>query len=122
MKSQKFTVIKRVKSFLYALNGLKIDLKEEHNMRIHLLATLCVIVVSIFFNINVNEWIAVIFAIGLVFAMELINSAVENLADFISLEKHDSIEKIKDLAAAAVFVSAIVALVVGLIIFIPKIV
>ena len=122
MKSQKFTVIKRVKSFLYALNGLKIGLKEEHNMRIHLLATLCVLCVSIFFNINVNEWFAVIFAIGLVFAMELINSAVENLADFVSLKKHDSIKKIKDLAAAAVLVSAIVALVVGLIIFIPKIV
>ena len=121
MKPQKFSIKKRLKSFPHAFNGLKIALKEEHNARIHLVAALLVVVFAVFFDINCYEWIAVIFAIGFVFAMELLNSALENMADFISLEKHDSIRKIKDLSAAAVLVSAFAALLIGLIIFLPKI-
>ena len=59
--------------------------------------------------------------IGFVFAMELINSAIENLADVISPDKDDRIKRIKDLAAAAVLFSAFISVVVGLIIFLPKI-
>ena len=121
MNSQNFSIRKRLKSFLYAFNGLKIALKEEHNTRIHFAATLCVLALAVFFDINTYEWIAIIFAIGFVFTMELINSAIENLIDFISLEKHDTIRKIKDLSAAAVLISAFVALLIGLIIFLPKI-
>ena len=121
MNPQKFSIKKRIKSFSYALCGLKTALKEEHNVRIHLVATLLVLALSIFFDINTYEWIAVIFSIGFVFAMELINSAIENTADFISLEKHDTIRKIKDLSAAAVFMSALAAFIIGLIIFLPKI-
>jgi undecaprenol kinase/diacylglycerol kinase (ATP) len=121
MKSQKFSIKKRLKSFSYAFSGLKTALQEEHNARIHLVATVLVVALSLFFDINKYEWIAVIFAIGFVFAMELLNSAIENTADFISLEEHDTIRKMKDLSAAAVLVSALVALIVGLIIFLPKI-
>jgi diacylglycerol kinase len=121
MKSQKFSIKKRLKSFSYAFSGLKTALKEEHNARIHLAAALLVLALAVFFDINKYEWIAVLFSIGFVFAMELVNSAIENTADFISLEKHDTIRKIKDLSAAAVLVSAFVAFVIGLIIFLPKI-
>ena len=121
MTPQKFSLKNRLKSFSYAFNGLKIALKEEHNARIHVIAALCVVALSIFFNINIYEWIAVIFAIGLVFVMELINSAIENTADFISLEKDETIKKIKDLSSAAVLISATVALIIGLIIFVPKV-
>jgi len=121
MNPQKFSIKKLLQSFLHAFNGLKIALKEEHNMRIHLAVTLCVLVFAVIFNINKYEWIAIIFAIGFVFAMELINSAIENIADFVSLEKHDTIKKIKDLSAAAVLVSAITAVFIGLIVFLPKI-
>jgi diacylglycerol kinase len=121
MKSQKFSLKKRLKSFSYAFGGLKTAVKEEHNARIHLVAALVVLALSIFFDINRYEWIAVIFSIGFVFAMELFNSAVENTADFVSLEKHDAIRKIKDLSAAALLVSAFAAVLVGLIIFLPKI-
>jgi undecaprenol kinase/diacylglycerol kinase (ATP) len=121
MKSQKFSLKKRLKSFSYAFSGLKTALKEEHNTRIHLAATVIVVTFSLFFDINKYEWITVIFAIGFVFAMELTNSAIENTIDFISLEKHDAIRKIKDLSAAAVLISAIAALIIGLIIFLPKI-
>ena len=61
-------------------------------------------------------------AIGLVITSEIINSAIENISDFISPEKHDLIKKIKDLSAAGVLISAITAFVIGLIIFIPKLI
>jgi diacylglycerol kinase len=121
MKQQRFSISKRLKSFKYAFNGLRILIKEEHNARIHLFATICVIIAGLFFNISMNEWIGVIFSIGLVFSLEIINSSIENIADFISPEKHEMIKKIKDLSASGVLISAITALIIGMIIFIPKI-
>ena len=117
----RFSISKRLKSFKYAFNGLRILIKEEHNARIHLFATICVIIAGLFFNISINEWIGVIFSIGLVFSLEIINSSIENIADFISPEKHEMIKKIKDLSASGVLISAITAFIIGLIIFIPKI-
>ena len=64
----KFIVFKRLRSFIYALNGLRIILKEEHNARIHLLAALFVVALSIAFNINRIEWAAIILCFGFVFA------------------------------------------------------
>ncbi|MFV0441674.1 MAG: diacylglycerol kinase family protein [Lachnospirales bacterium] len=83
-------------------------------------AAFFVIIAGLLFCIALYEWIAIVFAIGLVFAMEL--SSIENIADFVSPEKHDAIKKIKDLSAAGVLIAAIVALCVGLTIFTPKIV
>jgi diacylglycerol kinase len=119
---QKFSIFKRLKSFEHAFNGLLILIKEEHNARIHLFATICVIVAGVLFKISLNEWIAIIFSIGLVFCLEIINSSIENIADFIYPEKHEKIKKIKDLSASGVLISAITALIIGLIIFIPKII
>lgn len=120
--NQKFSVKNRLKSFKYAFNGLKTLLKEEHNARIHLLATIFVVFLGFILSISFLEWIAVIFAIGMVFALEILNAAIENLSDFVSAEKHEMIGKIKDLGAAAVLVGAISAFLVGIIIFVPKII
>ncbi|MBK8398010.1 MAG: diacylglycerol kinase family protein [Leptospiraceae bacterium] len=120
MNKEKFSIVKRLKSFIYALNGLKILILEEHNARIHLFAAICVVIAGIVFKISSLEWTAIIFAIGFVIALEIINSAIENMADFISPEKNEQIKKIKDLSAAAVLVGAITAFVIGLIVFIPK--
>jgi diacylglycerol kinase len=121
MQNEPFSIKKRLKSFVYAFNGIKILIRDEHNARIHLLATIFVIVLGFYLNISTPEWIAVLFAIGFVFAMEMTNSAIENLCDFASPEKHETIKKVKDLAAGAVLLSAVSALIIGLIIFIPKI-
>jgi len=121
MKQQKFSIRKRLKSFRFAFNGLRILLKEEHNSWIHLLAAICVLIAGFIFDISAFEWIAIVFAIGLVIALELINSAIENMADFVSPDKQAKIKKVKDLAAAAVLVGAVTVLVIGLIVFIPKI-
>ncbi len=121
MKHQKFSIKARLKSFVYAFDGLKTLVKEEHNSWIHLVAAIGVILASVFFELSTSEWFAVILSIAFVFSMELINSAIENMADMISNEKNETIRKIKDLAAAAVLVAAFAAFMVGIIIFIPKI-
>lgn len=121
MKEEKFSIAKRLKSFTYAFAGLKVLFREEHNSWIHLFATVCVVAMGILFKISPMEWVAVVFAIGLVFSFEIINTSVENVANFICPERDDRIKRIKDLAAAAVLVSAITAAVVGLIVFVPKI-
>jgi len=120
-QAEKFSFTKRLASFRYAANGLKILIREEHNARIHLFAVCCVVGAGVLFKISKGEWIAIIFCIGLVFALELINSAIENTADLISKERNEMIKKIKDLSAGAVLIAAIAAAVIGLIIFLPKI-
>jgi len=122
MDKQEFSIIKRLKSFKYAFNGLKILITEEHNSRIHILASISVLIAGYVFKITIYGWIAVIFAIGFVIACEIFNSAIENIADFVSPEKHEKIKRIKDLSAAGVLISAITSLIIGLIIFIPKII
>jgi len=120
-KPKNFSLLKRIESFRYAINGLKILIKEEHNARIHLFISCSVIFAGIVFRISKIEWITVIFCIALIFSLELINSAIENTADIISKEKNDTIKKIKDLSAAAVLIAAVTSVIVGLIIFLPKI-
>ena len=122
MNAEKFSIRKRLKSFVYAFNGLLLLIKKEHNARIHLLATVCVIAAGFIFKITDIEWIAVIFAIGFVFVSEIINSSIEQLADFVSPDKHEKIKIVKDLAAAAVLVAAIVSVIIGLIVFLNKII
>jgi diacylglycerol kinase len=96
-------------------------MKEEPNSWIHSAAIVCVVVAGFVFRISSMEWIAVTLCIGFVFALEIINSAIENLADFVSPQKHELIKKVKDLSAAAVLVTAIMAVIIAFIIFIPKI-
>ncbi len=122
MKNNKFSIKRRAKSFVYAFNGIRLLFLEEHNSRIHALAAICAITVGILLKISRIEWIALAFAIGLVFAVETINSSIENTADLISLEQSSRMKKIKDLSAAAVLISSITALVVGALVFIPRIV
>ena len=123
MKEQeKFSIVKRLKSFTYAFNGLRVLFKEEHNSRIHLFATICVVVAGVLLKLSVLEWVAVAFAIGLVFCGEIFNSAIEDLSDVVCPEQDERIKKVKDLSAAAVLVNAITAAVVGLLVFLPKLI
>lgn len=111
----------RVNSFKYAFEGLLTLFKSEPNALIHLLAVLVVVFLGIFFEIDKQDWIIVLLLFALVFISELFNSAIEYLSDIISTEYHPLIKKIKDMAAAAVLISALISLGIGLLIFIPKI-
>lgn len=120
-KNQEFSLRKRLKSFVFAFAGLKILQKEEHNFRIHLVAAILVVAAGFILKISSYEWIAIVLAIGFVFVVEILNTAIENITDFISPDEHPSIKRIKDMAAAAVLISAIVAVIIGLIVFLPEI-
>lgn len=121
MENSKFSLKNRLKSFIFAFNGLKILFKNEHNSRIHLVFAIIVIAFSFLFKISPIQWSLVIFAIAIVFAAEIFNSAIELICNRISLENENIIKKIKDLSAAAVLVCSIAAAIIGLIIFIPYI-
>ena len=121
MKTEKFSVRKRLKSFGYAFNGLKLLVKEEHNSRIHLVAAVVAILLGWGLNISLDEWLVLLLVIGAVFVAELFNSALENLADHLSPAESDQIKKVKDLAAAAVLVCAFVAILIACLLFLPKI-
>lgn len=119
-KDQEFSLKKRIQSFSYAWNGLKILFSEEHNARIHLAVTLIVITIGLAFEISISEWILLCLVIGLVFACEILNSAIENICDLVSPDYNEYIKKAKDLGAAATLVSAVIAVIIGSLIFIPK--
>ena len=122
MKNEKFSIKKRIKSFSYAFAGLKVLFREEHNSWIHAVAAALAVAMGFLFRISPMEWIAVVIVIGMVFAAEIINSSIERTADFVKAERDDRKRDIKDLGASAVLVCAIAAAVVGIIIFIPKII
>lgn len=111
----------RVKSFKHAFNGIYILFKEECNAKIQALLAVVALIMGFFLHISSTEWIIVCIVIALVFTMEAINSAIENLADFACNKRiEESIKKTKDLSAAAVLFTAIAALIAGFIIFLPK--
>jgi diacylglycerol kinase len=119
--SNKFSVKSRIKSFSFAFRGLASLIKNEHNSRIHLIAAIAAVTAGILLKLNFYEWSFIIIVTGLVFVTELLNSALESLADKIGPEWSDLIMKSKDYSAAAVLISAIIALITGCLIFIPKI-
>ena len=122
MNNEKFSLKKRIKSFSYAFAGLRVLFREEHNARIHAVAAVLAVAMGFLFRISPMEWIAVVIVIGMVFAAEIINSSIERTADFVKAERDDRKRDIKDLGAAAVLVCAISAALVGIIIFLPKII
>lgn len=111
----------RIDSFKYAINGLGLLLKNEHNSRIHLLVAIAAISLGIILKISLTEWCLIFILIGIVFLTELLNSSLETLADIVKPERNEHIRRVKDYAAAAVFISAIISVIVGGLIFIPKI-
>jgi diacylglycerol kinase len=113
-------ILKAVRSFRYAGVGIYSLFRYENNARIHLLACLAVIIAGFFFQISSREWIAVIIQIALVWSAEAFNTAIEKLADLVSPDYHPVIKVVKDTAAAGVLMLAISAVLVGGIIFVPK--
>lgn len=122
MNASKFSWADRARSFRYAFRGIRFLFTGEHNAWIHFAIAVVVVVSGYLLSLSAGEWIAVVFAIGLVLSAEAVNSALEALCDYVSPEYHQAIGRVKDLAAGAVLIVAIMAAVVGCIIFIPKIV
>lgn len=112
-----FSIKKNIKSFKYAFKGIWYFFKNENNARIHLFASLLVISLGAFLQISINQWSWITLAIGLVWMAEAFNTAIEKIVDFISPEYNKQAGEIKDLAAGAVIFAALVALIIGVLVF-----
>lgn len=111
----------RLLSFRHAFRGLGLLIRNEANMRIHLILTAMVIAAGILLHISFAEWLIIILTIGFVLVAESLNSAVEKLCDLVSPQEDRRIKNIKDMLAAGVLISAFAAIIVGLVIFLPHI-
>ena len=119
-KDNRFSITGRLRSLGYALRGLVSVFRSEHNMWLHLLATILVTGLCFGFPVSLVELMLIVIVTGLVWAAEIFNTVIEKVMDFISPAKDERIKRIKDMSAAAVLVSALVALITGCIVFIPK--
>lgn len=119
--NQPVDIRKAIRSFRYAGMGIYSLFRYENNARIHLIAFILVVIAGVFFQISSVEWCIITILIGLVWSAEAINTSIEKLADVVSPGYHPAIKDVKDLAAAGVLILALVAVVVGCIIFIPKV-
>jgi diacylglycerol kinase (ATP) len=121
MQSQRFSINRQLKGFRYAFAGIEKFVLHERNAIIHLAATILVVIAALSFGVSVNEAIALVVVIGLVWIAEMFNTCIEKAMNFISVEEHPEIGFIKDVAAGAVLVASITAFIIGLLVFIPKI-
>ncbi len=106
----------------FALQGVKTVFDEERNMKKHVVFGLFALLMGIVFQLSISEWLWLLLAVFLVWIVEIINTVFENVVDmFTDFHFHPIGKKIKDMAAGAVLVTACFALIVGLILFVPKI-
>ncbi len=115
-----WTLRDRLRSFTFAFAGLKTLLKTQHNSWIHLAVTGVVLAVGALLRITAIEWCVLTLAMASVWITETLNTAIEFLTDLVSPEFHPIAGQVKDLAAAAVLISAMGAAIVGVIVFVPK--
>lgn len=113
-------VIKRIKSIGYAFKGAFLLITTEASIKVQFCIGLIMTILGFYYNISKTEWIIQILIIALIMALEGLNTAVEEIADFIHPEHHKKIGVIKDIAAGAVFIFAIAAVIIGFIIYYPK--
>ncbi|MBU1101566.1 MAG: diacylglycerol kinase family protein [Bacteroidetes bacterium] len=113
---------KRINSFKYAFTGIGTFFKSQTHPKIHLAAAVLVIAAGFILNVSTTEWLALILTIAFVLTAEAFNSALELLCDKVTKEQSPLIKNVKDISAGAVLMSALAAIVVGIIIFSPKLI
>lgn len=105
----------------HAIAGLKTVFKNERNFRIHLLAFLLVLIFSVAFRLTFLEWCIIFIVSFMVLIIEIINSVIELMIDYLNPVIHPTAKKIKDMSASAVLLTTVCSIVIGSIIFVPKI-
>jgi diacylglycerol kinase (ATP) len=111
----------RLKSVTYAFKGAIKLITTEHSVMVQFSLGIIMAIAGFYFEITRTEWLFQVLAIGLVMSVEGLNTAVEKIADFVHPNYHERIGFIKDIAAGAVFFAAITAIIIGLIIYMPRI-
>ncbi|WP_353855198.1 diacylglycerol kinase family protein [Bacillus sp. Bos-x628] len=120
-RKQRRPLARFFRSFFYAFRGIWRTFLSERNFRFHTVAAVIVVFCSFWFHIQPIEWVIILLLCGGVFALELVNTAIEHTVDLMTEEKHPLAERAKDAAAGAVCVYAVISVMIGLIIFLPKI-
>ena len=110
-----------IDSFKHAFEGIGVAIKSERNLQIHIVIMFLVIILGIILKISVVEWFVCLLLFGGVISLEMINTAIETTVDLITMERNPKAKLAKDASAGAVLVMAIVSVIIGLIIFVPKI-
>ncbi len=121
-EKEKFSIVARIKSANHAWRGIGLLIKTSHNAQLAVVISIMVTYLGFILKISGMEWVALVFAKGLVFVAEGFNSAIEIDMDLTSPEYHPYAKDTKDVAAGAVLISVIMAVIVGAIIFVPKLV
>ena len=121
-KKKKYSIKRFFKSFSYAYDGIKMVFKTEQNFLVDLIIGILTIVLGFILKISLTEFAIIILTIGLVISMELINTSIEYTVDMAMPQIHPLAKSAKDVAGAAVLFVSFIAIVVGLIIFLPKII
>jgi len=109
------------KTFINAFNGMQFFFKTERNGKVQAAVSIFVLLAGFYLKISSVEWIIVVICVAVVIALEMVNTALEHLCNMIQSEYHTVIKIIKDVAAGAVFFVSIISILVGAIIFLPKI-
>jgi diacylglycerol kinase len=109
------------KSFYYAFQGLKTALKNEPNLQIHTFFAASAILTAAYLKVSTIEWLILTFTIFYVITLELLNTVLENIVNLVSPEVKPYAKIAKDVSAACVLLAAIMSVIVGLVIFLPKI-
>ncbi|MFT5444381.1 MAG: diacylglycerol kinase [Myxococcota bacterium] len=117
--ASRFTLEGRVASFGYAFRGLALVARSQHNAWIHAVATVAVVTLGLIFSVSRMEWCVLVLAIGAVWIAEALNTALELLADAVSLEAHPLVGQAKDAAAGGVLIAAIASALVGVLVLAP---
>ncbi|GIV31795.1 MAG: diacylglycerol kinase [Saprospiraceae bacterium] len=112
---------KRLRSFRYAILGMLHLFTSQTNARIHVVAATAAMAMGWYFGIDASEWMAIVIVVAMVFSAEAFNTAIEELTNLVSPAYHPLAGRAKDLAAAAVLITAIAAAAVGLIVFLPRV-
>lgn len=112
----------RIKALRYAFSGLKDVFQNEIHFKIHISITLLIIALSILLKLSTIEWSIILMSIVSVLSLEIINTSIEIMCNYVQPQQHPTIKRIKDLSAAAVLTTVVGVIIIGLIIFIPKII
>ena len=104
-------------SFLYAIHGLWSAIADQRNLKVQLAVALLVVGAGFYLSITPIEWCIILLCIAFVIGLELVNTALENLVDLVTLERKPLAGMIKDIAAGAVLFVSILSLIIGIIIF-----
>lgn len=109
------------KSFAYAIQGIKTAYKNEPNLRIHSFLAVLALTIGAILGLNISEWLLLMFTIFYVITLELLNTVLEAVVDLVSPEVKGAAKIAKDVSAACVLLAAMLAIVVGTVLFVPKI-